>query len=244
MNNETYNHLVNIHRCFTYENPEDTILNMIKGKQRVLDKSTLISTVKKRGNNIKIWAKRYAVISGSYIYFYREAADLIEEESFFLKDAHITDVSDKLGEKYALEIKSKFGNELISFETHAAKDTWKSEIHKIALELTSRNNQDEEVAKKEIEQAQKQKNSNLFILNAGCPEIRLSWYEMDSSVWMVANLKGISLMIKKPIVGFHFYLGIATGHAESHAGVENYDVIATTQKPDQSGNFIEVELEL
>ena len=46
MNDEIYNHLVNIHRWFTYENPEDIAKGMIDEKSKIINNSTLISTIK------------------------------------------------------------------------------------------------------------------------------------------------------------------------------------------------------
>ena len=46
MNDEIYNHLVNIHRWFTYENPEDIAKGMINEKQKIIENATLISAIK------------------------------------------------------------------------------------------------------------------------------------------------------------------------------------------------------
>ena len=245
LNNEIYNHLVNIHRCFTYENPEEIVQNMLQEKEKVMGKAKLISAVKKRGNNIKIWANRYAVISGNYVYFYRESNDLVEEESLFLKDTHITDVSDKVEEKHSIELNSKFGSVMISFNNQMVKDTWKVEIHKMVMELSAQSDSDDEVVKKEIEQEQIQRNANLFDLDVICTEVGLTWMEPDGSTWLTANLTNITAKVKKPVVGFKFILGIGSGLALSHANIKNYSIIATSQRPEKSeGNLIEVEVEL
>jgi hypothetical protein len=245
MNDEIYNHLVNIHRCFNYENPEEIMQNLIEGKQTVMSKAKLISTVKKRGKNIKLWAKRYAVISGNYIYFYRESKDLVEEESLFLKDTQIYDMSNKIDEKYALELNSKFGSVLMSFNTQVAKDTWKTEIHKIVLELNAQIDNDAELAQTEIKQQQRQTNAAIFKLDVEMPEVSVTWLEMDKSVWIVANLNDINAKVVKPVIGFRFLLGIGTGLVSNHSDIPNYSVIATSQKPEEStGKFIEVEVNL
>ena len=166
LNDQTYNHLVTIHRSFTYEDPEEIVQGMILEKEKVMEKAKLISVVKKRGSNFKIFAKRYAIISGNYLYIYRESCDLIEEQSMLLKDANITDLSDKVGEKNALELKSKFGEIIMSFTSSEIKDQWRYQVHKIVIELNANADNREEVAQKEIEQEQKESNAKLFYLVA------------------------------------------------------------------------------
>ena len=245
LNDDIYNHLVTIHRSFTYENPEEIVQGMIHEKEKVMKKAKLISVVRKRGSNIKIFSKRYAIISGNYLYFYRESTDLIEEESLFLKDAIIKDVSDKVGEKYALELRSKFGSCTISFNNMDVKDEWRYQVHKIVIEFNSNADNNEEVVQKEIEQKQKEMNAKAFYLIAECSELKATWYEKDGSPWISAHLNDLNLKINKPVFGIGIYLGIGSGQARNLSNIDNYNVIATSKKPElSSNNFVELEVEL
>ena len=245
LNDQIYNHLVTIHRSFTYEDPEEIVQGMILEKENVMKKAKLISIVKKRGSNFKFFAKRYAIISGNYLYIYRESSDLIEEQSMYLKDAVITDMSDKVGEKHALELKSKFGEVVISFCNSEIKDKWRYQVHKIVIELNANADNQEETALKEIEQEQKDSNAKIFYLTAECTELKASWYENDGSIWMAAHLNDLKLKVNKPVVGIEIYLGIGSGQAYNHSNIPNYSVIVTSQKPEKSSNnFIELEVEL
>ena len=210
-----------------------------------MKKASLISIVKKRGANIKIFSKRYAIISGHYLYFYRESKDLIEEQNMFLKDANIADLSDIVGEKHALEIKSKFGEVIMAFDNKEDKDEWRYQIHKITIELNSDRENQEEVALKEIEQEQKETNAKLFYLVAECPQLKATWYEADGSRWMSAHVCDLKLRINKPVIGVGIYLGVGSGQAYNHSDIPNLDVVVTSQKPEKSShNFVEVEVEL
>lgn len=218
---------------------------MITDKERVMAKATLVSAVKKRGTNIKIWAKRIAVLSGRYLYFYREVEDLLEEEKMFLKDTQIVDLSEKVGEKDAIELRSKFGNVMVAFRSHYAKDAWKSDVGKVVLELSSNIEKDEEVTMKEIEQKQRETNADLFNLDLEAPEVRATWLEKDQSKWLVAHINDIRAKIKKPVIGFRLQIGIGSGLATNYSDVENLTTIATSHKPEgSSGTFIEVDVEL
>jgi hypothetical protein len=106
----------------------------MKNKQ-ILTKSSMVGSVKKRGENIKIWGERIVVTTDHYVYFYRESNDLKHEYSLFMKDAVIQDVSDSVGEKYALSVANKFGNFMISFQSALLKTTWKEEFIKMERQL-------------------------------------------------------------------------------------------------------------
>lgn len=245
LNNTVFNHLVNIHRCFTYEDPEEIVVNMIKDKEKVMSKAKLITSVKKRGNNIKIFAKRYSVISGSYLYFYRESNDLVEEESLFLKDAFINDVSNTVGEKYALELTSKFGYVMVAFNSMQAKDKWTEQIRQIVREMNLSADSSNEIAEKVIRQEQMEDGVKVFNLLATCSEVKLKWYELSGSQFISANLSDLSLKVMKPVSGIKIYLGIGSGDALNHSDVPNLKTIATSQRPEESStNFIELEIEL
>lgn len=245
LNDQLYNHLVTIHRSFTYEDPEEIVQGMIQQKEKVMKASKLISIVKKRGNNIKIFSKRYAIISGNYLYFYRESSDLIEEQNMFLKDANINDLSDKVGEKHALEIKSKFGEVIMAFHTKDLKDQWRLQIQKIVIELNTQGENTEEVAMNVIEQEQREINAKLFFLVAECPEVKATWYETNGDKFISAHINDLKLKITKPVIGIGIYLGVGSGQVYNHSDIPNLDIIATSQKPEKSSNnFVEVEIEL
>ncbi|CAI2385812.1 unnamed protein product [Moneuplotes crassus] len=245
LNDEIYNHVVNIHRCFAYEDPEEIVQGMILEKEKVMKKAKLISIVKKRGSNIKIFAKRYAIISGNYVYFYRETSDLLEEDNMFLKDAVILDISDKVGEKHALEIKSKFGEVIMAFNTKQDKDKWRCQIQKITIELNTDGENREEVALKEIEQKQKEINAKLFYFDAKCPKLKATWYEADGASWMSAHINDVKFKINKPVDGVGVYLGAGSGQVYYHSDIPNLDIVLTSQKPQtSSNNFLEVDVQL
>lgn len=246
INNEVYNHLVNIHRCFTYQKPEELADDLIKAKQDVLKKAVLISEVKKRGDNIKTWTKRFAVISNNYVYFYRESKDLIPEYYFFLKDAIMNDKSDKLEEKHSLLIKSKFGSALVSFSSLPIKEAWLWEVAKIVAELSANTEANIEIKENILQEEQKFENLDIFNLQLEGPSVNLRVFEMDQSLWFHAELKTIRAIIKKPVVGFRLHLGIGGGIIKSYEGlgeskIEN--VIAVSKNLDKiSENLVEVEI--
>lgn len=96
------------------------------------------------------------------MHFYRDSKDLLTEESLFLKDARVIDVSGKFGEKYAIEVSNKFGIVLMAFNTIACKENWKSSINKIVTSYNSNQESNIEEEQKCIEI--KNKHSSVFYL--------------------------------------------------------------------------------
>ena len=175
------------------------------------------------------------------MHFYRDSKDSLTEESLFLKDAKIIDVSEKFGEKYAIEVSNKFGIVLMAFNTIAWKESWKSSINKIVSSYNSNQESNIEEEQKCIEI--KNKNSSVFYLELNVKRAGWKWLEMDMTKWIELNLNIITAKIQKRVVGFNFKLGIESGLWINHSEVQNLKYIATSQKPEGSeGNFIEVEV--
>ena len=175
------------------------------------------------------------------MHFYRDSKDLLTEESLFLKDAKIIDVSEKFGEKYAIEVSNKFGIVLMAFNTIAWKESWKSSINKIVSSYNSSQESNIEEEQKCIEI--KNKNSSVFYLELNVKRAGWKWLEMDMTKLIELNLNIITAKIQKRVVGFNFKLGIESRLWINHSEVQNLKYIATSQKPEGSeGNFIEVEV--
>ena len=79
--------------------------------------------LKKKTNNILPWQEFYGVLSGGYIYFYRNANDDEFIGYYYIKDAEIS-LQNLAGEEDVMKLKSKFGIIYLKFPTDSKKDSW------------------------------------------------------------------------------------------------------------------------
>ena len=196
VNKVIYNHLVNIYRCFTYQEPEEIASDMIKAKQNILKQAKLMSQVKKRGENIKTWTRRIAVLSGSYVYIYRESKDLVPEYYMFLKDAIMYDESNLVGENHVLEIKNKFGSIMMAFNSEPIKDIWLNEIATLVASMNINKEFNVDAQEKLLAEQQKKNDADIFNMQLEGPSVNCRWHTMDSTLYAEAELKDLRAMIK------------------------------------------------
>ena len=169
---------------------------MIKTKQSILQQAKLMSQVKKRGENIKTWTRRIAVLSGSYVYIYRESKDLVPEYYMFLKDAVMYDQSKLVGENHVLEIKNKFGSIMMSYNSEPIKDMWLKEIAKLVADMNINKELNIDAQEKLLEEQQKHNDADIFNMQLEGPSVNCRWHTMDSKLYAEAELRDIRSIIK------------------------------------------------
>jgi hypothetical protein len=91
MTSQRYNSLINFNKMIEISGKNLTSKIMLHEKQDILNAATKTGIIRKRGATIQYWTKQYAVLSGSYLYFYNEDIDESEtyESWFYLKDANV-----------------------------------------------------------------------------------------------------------------------------------------------------------
>jgi hypothetical protein len=143
-----------------------------------------------------------------------------------MKNAQITDVSDSVGQKYALSVISKYGNFVISFQSSLLKTTWEKEFIQMRTRLTKDEEYSSEVVEEEKREEQKHENKEEFALKLNLPFIRLKWLEADHLDWIEANLNQINTSVIVYEAGFKFNLGIESFHALCNNDVPRFNTIA------------------
>ena len=155
-----------------------------------------MSQVKKRGENIKTWTKRIAVLSESYVYIYRESKDLVPEYYMFLKDAIIYDESNLVGENHVLEIKNKFGSIMMAFNSELIKNMWLNEIATLVASMNINKELNVDAQEKLLEEEQKKSGADIFNMQFEGPSANCRWHTMDSTLYAEAELKDLRAIIK------------------------------------------------
>lgn len=105
MTSKRYNSLINFNKMIEITGKNLTSKIMLYEKQDILNNSTKMGMIRKRGATIEYWSKQFAVLSGFYLYFYNEDIDNSDtyESYFYLKDAVVNVYEDEeLGNVFSI----------------------------------------------------------------------------------------------------------------------------------------------
>lgn len=96
LTSERYNSLINFNKMIEISSKNFTNQILLHEKEDILNAATMAGYLRKRGDTLQYWNKQFAVLSGSYLYFYPENIDEAEsyESWIYIKDA-VVDVGEE-----------------------------------------------------------------------------------------------------------------------------------------------------
>eukprot|EP00347_Sterkiella_histriomuscorum_P018285 403346093 len=142
LTHQIYNKLVNISKIFQIQKElEDQSQQdeyLIESKLQVLRNAKKIGTVTKRLDPTKIWENYYSILSGNYLYFYKDSNQKMPAAYFYLRGAHIEIDRADVGAQNNLVISSRFGECVLLFPTRNILQEWvfstRQRINEIRIE--------------------------------------------------------------------------------------------------------------
>ena len=91
MTAEKYNSIINFNKMIEISDQDFVSKIMMNEKNEILNNSSKTGFLRKRGDRLEYWNKQFVILSGSYLYFYHEDFEQVEdyESWFYLKDAYV-----------------------------------------------------------------------------------------------------------------------------------------------------------
>ena len=137
MTSERYNSLINFNKMteITGKNLANKI--MLHEKQDILNSATKTGMIRKRGARVEYWVRQFAVLSGSYLYFYDEDIDNSDtyESWFFLKDAHVGEYKEDKTQKHLFYIMNEQHHFIIYVQDEETMKCWIKELNKKIFDI-------------------------------------------------------------------------------------------------------------
>jgi hypothetical protein len=89
MTSERYNNLINFNKMIEISSRDFTSKILLHEKEDIINMATKTGFLRKQGDTLQYWNRQYAVLSGSYLYFYPEDIENAEgyESWMYIKDA-------------------------------------------------------------------------------------------------------------------------------------------------------------
>lgn len=114
---------------------EDNILNSITlEKQQIMKHAILTTILQKQVRSVQSWYQFIAILSGGYVYFFKNEHDLIAESYFYIKDSNILDIQDPPN---SLRLQNRYGECSITFKDASTLNCWKEGLNQQILEIVS-----------------------------------------------------------------------------------------------------------
>ena len=91
MTAEKYNSIINFNKMIEISDQDFVSKIMMNEKNEILNNSSKAGFLRKRGDRLEYWNKQFAILSGSYLYFYHEDFEQVDdyESWLYLKDAYV-----------------------------------------------------------------------------------------------------------------------------------------------------------
>lgn len=90
-------------------------------KKEIIKNCKLITRIRKQGSGIQSWTQYIAILSGAYIYFFKNEKETISASEFYIKDCSITPVAN-IPNTFSLQ--NRFGECIMSFPKERDYQKW------------------------------------------------------------------------------------------------------------------------
>ncbi|CAG9311707.1 VPS13_6 [Blepharisma stoltei] len=127
-----YHQLLRIGDSFKLEGSQASSITL--EKEQIMNSAVYSSFLQKQGRNVQSWHKFFGILSGGYIYFFRNENDLIADSYFYIKDSNILMMKDPPN---SLKLQNRYGECFISFNSLEVLTKWREALNQQILEIMS-----------------------------------------------------------------------------------------------------------
>ncbi|CAG9335795.1 VPS13_4 [Blepharisma stoltei] len=125
-----YEQLLEVEKSIKLE--DEAALCISTDKAEILKNSLLSSPLQKLGTNMQLWYNYHAVLSESYIYFFKDESDEIADTSYYIKDCNLI-----LQEINKIKLENRYGECILCFSSPDLYEIWLKTLNKQISDLSS-----------------------------------------------------------------------------------------------------------
>ena len=199
---KVYQKLLKITDCLIIDEGKDPIEMMQTEKTALMSNAKKIGSVWRRSHGKHTWEKYYAVLSGSYIYFFANQKEIQYTKYQYIRSSKITKIDDfSTGMKYVFYIENRYSDVYMACDKEETSESWIKLLSQYQDDLTVKS----EAKKKQEKEEEGKDDTNATILDPEKLKIQVDFQFEDFSLNLSDDDKKLWFCYKSNGLRVNFY---------------------------------------